>query len=169
MSNYFISKDKKSGEIVYIEYNNNGYNVTPKARKKNAIEVDKIIFVSESLTKKLLKKKIDLKINKLLQELTTIDENDEDGTTGDRIRKSLVESERLKLNIINEYRKYIGDDYASLTLEKIELILTSFRAKLYNIRERNQAKFLNQLLGMQMMANNEEENNQEEKKGRKGR
>ena len=40
-SNYFISKDVKTGEIVYLEYNKNGYKVSPKTKKKDAIEVNK--------------------------------------------------------------------------------------------------------------------------------
>ena len=66
MSNYFISKDNKTGEIVYLEYDKNGYKVTPKTKKKDAIEVNKIVFVSPELTEKLLKKKINSKISKLL-------------------------------------------------------------------------------------------------------
>ena len=69
MNNYFISKDNKSGEIIYLEYDKNGYKVTPKRKKEDAIEVNKIVFVSPSLTKKLLKKKIDNKLTKLLYEL----------------------------------------------------------------------------------------------------
>ena len=59
MNNYFISKDKKTGEIVYLEYDKDGYKVSPKARKKDSIEVNKIVFVSPELTEKLLKKKIE--------------------------------------------------------------------------------------------------------------
>lgn len=33
MNNYFISKDNKSGEIVYLEYDKEGYKVTPKRKK----------------------------------------------------------------------------------------------------------------------------------------
>lgn len=57
MRNYFINKDNKTGEIVYLEYDKNGYSVSPKAKKKNDIEVNKIVFVSPELTSKLLKKK----------------------------------------------------------------------------------------------------------------
>lgn len=167
MSNYFVSKDKKTGEIIYIEYDHNGYNVSPKVQKKDSIEVDKIVFVSNDLTKKLLKKKIDVKLNKLLKELSTVYEDDDDDTTGDRIRKSLVEAERLKLNIINEYRKYIGSDYASLTLEKIEIILNGFRSKLYRIREKEQSRFLEQF--MKMNLDNDEELNKQANKGKRGR
>ena len=56
--NYFISKDNKNGEVVYLEYNKNGYNVKPKVKKEDAIEVSKIVFVSPTLTEKLIKKKI---------------------------------------------------------------------------------------------------------------
>lgn len=167
MSNYFVSKDKKTGEIVYIEYDHNGYNVSPKVKKKDSIEVDKIVFVSNDLTKKLLKKKIDVKLNKLLKELSIVYEEDDDDNTGDRIKRSLVEAERLKLNIIKEYRKYIGDDYASLTLEKMEIIISGFRSKLYRIREKEQSRFLSQLVGMNL--NNDEELNKKENKGKRGR
>ena len=46
MNNYFISKDNKSGEIVYLEYDKDGYKVTPKRKKEDAIEVNKIVFFS---------------------------------------------------------------------------------------------------------------------------
>ena len=58
MNNYFISKDNKSGEIVYLEYDKEGYKVTPKRKKEDAIEVNKIVFVSPKLTEKLIKKKV---------------------------------------------------------------------------------------------------------------
>ena len=58
MNNYFISKDNKSGEIVYLEYDKEGYKVTPKRKKEDAIEVNKIVFVAPKLTEKLIKKKL---------------------------------------------------------------------------------------------------------------
>lgn len=161
MNNYFINKDKKTGEVVYIEYNHEGYKVKPKVQKKDAIEVDKIVFVSPTLTEKLLKKKIDKKISKLLLELNSID--DDDSNSGSTIRRSLTESERLKLTILNEYKKYLGSAYLSLVLEKLELIIGSFRSKLFEIRTREQVKFINNYFDMQTSVE------QEVKKGRKGR
>ena len=109
MNNYFISKDNKSGEIIYLEYDKNGYKVTPKRKKEDAIEVNKIVFVSPSLTEKLLKKKIDNKLTKLLYELNAIniDNEDDDSSNDGRIRDMLKEAERLKINIINNYKKYL--------------------------------------------------------------
>ncbi len=144
MNNYFISKDNKSGEIIYLEYDKNGYKVTPKRKKEDAIEVNKIVFVSPSLTEKLLKKKIDNKLTKLLYELNAIniDNEDDDSSNDGRIRDMLKEAERLKINIINNYKKYLGNTYSILSLKKLEIIIEGYRAKLYVIKERENEKLL---------------------------
>ena len=144
MRNYFINKDNKTGEIVYLEYDKNGYSVSPKAKKKNDIEVNKIVFVSPELTSKLLKKKIDIKINKLLNEYNTIDD-DEDDDNGSRLRDKLKEAERLKITILNEYGKYLTDAYIKLTLKKLELIIDGYRSKLYSLRTKKQKEVFLQM------------------------
>ena len=105
MNNYFISKDNKSGEIVYLEYDKEGYKVTPKRKKEDAIEVNKIVFVSPKLTEKLIKKKIDHKLDKLLYELNLINIDDEDNDSGnsEKIRDMLKEAEKFRLSIIKLY------------------------------------------------------------------
>lgn len=139
-SNYFISRDIQSGEVVYLEYNKNGYSVNPKAKKKDAIEVNKIVFVSPSLTEKLLKKKINNKISKLLLELNTFyDENDEDSDSEEaRVRNQLMEADRLKLNIINKYKKYLDGNYIGLTLKKLQIIIDGYRSRTNAIYDKKQ-------------------------------
>lgn len=156
MRNYFINKDNKSGEIVYLEYDKNGYSVSPKAKKKDDIEVSKIVFVSPELTNKLIKKKIDIKINKLLKEYNTIDDEDDDSAVG-RIRDKVKEAERLKLAIIGEYSKYLTNAYSRLTLKKIQLIIDGYRNELHKLRDKRQQEVF-------MQTFNQIENN--EKKGR---
>ena len=152
MSNYYISKDEKSGEIVYLEYNKKGYQVKPKTKKKDAIEVNKIIFVSPDLTKKLLKKKIDLKVTKLMKELKVIDDDSEEGTT--RVRNNLIDAERLKLNVLNNYANYLGGSYSKLTIKKLQVIIDEFRKKLYRLNEEKQKKMLIEMM-MSMNRDNE--------------
>lgn len=144
MNNYFISKDNQSGEIVYLEYNKDGYKITPKAKKKDAIEVNKIIFVSPNLTKKLIKKKIDKKVEKLLYELNLINIDDDASDSGntEKIRDMLKEAEKLRFNIISTYKKYLGNSYCTLTLKKMQIIIEGYKAKLYVIKEREQTKML---------------------------
>lgn len=137
MNSYFISKDNKSGEVVYLEYNKDGYKVSPKARKKDEIEVNKIVFVSPELTEKLLKKKIDSKVSKFLLELNT-DYDDDESNGGKRLRDKLKEAERLKLVILNNYSKYLGKAYTSLTIKKMQIIIDGYREKLYRINEKKE-------------------------------
>lgn len=147
-SSYFISKDNKTGEIIYLEYNKNGYKVSPKAKKKDAIEVNKIIFVSPTLTEKLLKKKINTKISKLLLELNTFyDEDNGDSTSeGKRVRNMLMEAEKLKTNLINNYKKYLNGNYIGLTLKKLQIIIDGYNSRLSAIINKKQKDIFMEML-----------------------
>ena len=127
--NYSLSRIKMGNELVYFEYDKiDGYKVTPKVKKKGSIEVNKIIFVNDSMSEKIIRKKIDKKINQLLLELKLIEEgsSDEGG-----VKRSLMDAEKLKVQIINNYIKYLGHTYQSLTLKKIQIIINQLRFKLY--------------------------------------
>ena len=67
---YSVSRSVKSNEVVYFEYDKmDGYKVTPKAKKKDSIEVSKIVFVNDSMSEKVIRKKIDKRIEYLLNQL----------------------------------------------------------------------------------------------------
>jgi len=147
-TSYFISKDNNRGEVVYLEYNKNGYKVNPKTKKEDAIEVNKIIFVSPTLTEKLLKKKINKKISKLLLELNTFYEEDAGDTDaeGTRVRNQLIESERLKQNLINNYKKYLDGKYTSLTLKKLQIIIDGYNSRMQQVVEKKKKEMFMQML-----------------------
>lgn len=147
-SSYFINKDIKTGEIVYLEYNKNGYKVTPKAKKKDAIEVNKIVFVSPTLTEKLLKKKINNKISKLLLELNTFYDEDNNDTDSEstRVRNQLKEAEKLKHNLISNYKKYLNGSYTGLTLKKLQIIIDGYHSRMNAILNKKQGQILAEML-----------------------
>ena len=147
MNNYFISKDNKSGEIVYLEYDKEGYKVTPKRKKEDAIEVNKIVFVSPTLTEKLIKKKINNKISRLLLELNT-SYDDESDSGESRFRNMYKEAEKLYTYLINVYAKYLGKTYVNLTIKKLELIINEYKEKLYLINEKKQREIFMQMFGV---------------------
>lgn len=131
---YYISKGKTKKETMYLEYEKmDGYKVNPKVSKKDAITVNKIIFVNPEFSEKIIRKKIDKKIAYLLSQLKLID-SDDSGDTGN-IKKTLLDAEKLRIQIINEYVKYLGHTYESLTLKKIEIIIEKLKFKLYTINE----------------------------------
>ena len=132
----------------------------PKVKKEDAIEVSKIVFVSPTLTEKLIKKKINNKISRLLLELNTTYDDESDGGEA-RFRNMYKEAEKLRTYLMNTYAKYLGKTYANLTLKKLELIINEYKEKLYIINEHKQKEMFMRMFGMNM----EEEH---EKKG-KGR
>ena len=128
--NYYVSKDKKKKETLYFEYDKiDGYKVNPKVHKKDSIKVDKIVFVNPELSEKIIRKKIDTRIKYLLKQLKKIEE--EDGTDNGNITKNLMIAEKLRMQIINNYVKYLGHTYESLTIKKIEIIIEQLKYKLY--------------------------------------
>lgn len=157
MRNYFINKDNKTGEIVYLEYDKNGYSVSPKTKKKDDIEVNKIVFVSPELTNKLIKKKLDIKINRLVKDYNTTYDDEDDDSASVRIRDKVREAERIKLTILNEYSKYLGSAYSRLTLRKLEIIIDGYRKELYKLRNKKKQEVLMQMYNR---------GNDNEKKGR---
>ena len=131
---YSISRDKTKKESVYFEYDKlDGYTVNPKRNKEDSITVSKIMFVNDSMSEKIIRKKIDKKIAYLLNQLKIFEEDTNPDEGG--IKKSLMDAEKLKLQIINNYVKYLGNTYQSLTLKKIEIIVNQLRFKLYTIRD----------------------------------
>lgn len=157
MSNtsYYVSKDKKKKSAMFLEYEKiDGYKIKPKTQKSNAIKVTKIVFVNKELSEKIIRKKIDSKINLLLEQLKLIEE--EGGTDNGTISKSLMDAEKLRMLILTKYVKYLGNTYQGLTLKKIEIIIEELKYKLYMNRMYKQPKIYPEVY-------------QEEKESRRGR
>ncbi len=128
--NYLLKKNTDTNEIVYIAYDKlDGYQVKPKVNKKDTIEVSQIVFINPSFSEKIIKKKVELQIRKLMEIMQHYD-TDETASDAGGIRRNLMDAERLKLKIINDYVKYLGHDFASLSLDKLQLIIDSLRGQL---------------------------------------
>ena len=153
---YYVSKTRKAKETRYLELEKlEGYKVNPKVKEKGAIGVNKIIFVNDEFSEKIIRKKVDKKIEYLLKQLKLIQEDD--GTGDDAIKKSLMEAEKLRIQLINNYIKYLGHTYHTLTLKKIALIIAQLRYQLYVNEFKKQMIFYN---------NNDDKY---EREGRRGR
>lgn len=127
---YHISKTRKKKEAIDLKLNDlDGYKVKPRVKDKNMVGVDKIVFVDDELSEKIIRKKIDKKIDSLLEQLKLL-EDDDDSNDGN-VNRSLMDAEKLRVQLINNYVKYLGHTYYSLTLKKIEIIIDELKYKLY--------------------------------------
>ncbi len=144
--NYYLHKNSRTGEILYLEYDKiKGYPITPKTHIEDAIEVSKIVLVNPTLSEKLTRKKVEIKIRYLLKKLEEFESDESGGEEGD-IQATLMDAERLKLNIINNYIKYFGNTYGSFSIKKIQTIINQLRIKLYNkVNQRRMYEQMNQL------------------------
>ena len=132
MNNYYISKDKTKKETMYLEYDKiDGYQIKPKTKKEDQIKVSKIVFANKELSEKLIRRKIDSKLLYLLKQIKLIEENPDDDSSDGVVSKTLMEAEKLRMQIINNYVKYLGHTYESLTLKKIEIIIEQLKYKIY--------------------------------------
>ena len=151
-NNYHISKTKKTKKVKNLNINKlDGYKVRPKVKEKGMVGVEKIVFVDDELSEKIIRKKIDKKIDYLLNHLKLLE--DDDSSNDGNIKRSLVEAEKLRVQIINNYVKYLGHTYYSLTLKKIEIIIEQLRYKSYISQYKKEEKIYYQ----------------NEKEGRRGR
>ena len=138
---YYLHKDKKTNEIVYLEYDKlDGYPITPKAKIEDAIRVNKIIFVNPDMSEKIIRKKIDIKIRYLLNCLDEIDDSDEGA-----IQNTILEAEKLRVDILNKYRKYLGNTYGELSMKKIQIVINQLRMKLFDSMAKRNYNLLNDL------------------------
>jgi len=133
--NYYLHKNSKTGEIIYLEYDKiNGYPVTPKTKITDAIAVNKIVFVNPELREKLIRKKVEIKIRYLLKALDELDEDADEGA----IKDTLLKAEKLRIDILNKYIKYLGNTYGELSMKKVQIVTNQLRMKLFdNLNKKN--------------------------------
>ena len=81
------------------------------------------------MTADYLVKKVEIKLRYLIQKLEEFDTSD-DSSSGE-VQNTILEAERLRINILNRYVHYLGNTYASYTLSKIQVIINQLKVNLY--------------------------------------
>lgn len=145
---YYVVKEKNSKAITYFEYDKmEGYDLSPKKGVKieDAINVNKVVIINPSLAQKVAKKKVDLKFRKLLQLLNIIFETDDD--TGTAYREGLNEVSKLRLELLNKYRKHLEEEEASLIDKKLDILEQELKLRLYYLEQNYQNEYSNSMEG----------------------
>ena len=120
---FVVKKDAKTEVITYMEYEKlKGFNVKPKDNLnfEDMINVNEMIIINPSLIEKLIDKKCNRTLEKILTLMSVIedDSGDEDGSC-DLI---LDEVERFKTLVMNKYKDYMEEEKFKVLLKKIEII-----------------------------------------------
>ena len=127
---YVIDKKYNDKKLTYYNVNMTGLEVSPINEVPNQqIKVGKVLLVDSTLQDSFIKKRINKKLNKIINFMLRIlndDESDEEDTG-----MVLDEINRLKGILINKYRHYMKDSEYKAMLTKLILIEEEFK-KSYN-------------------------------------
>ena len=129
MKQYYITKEKYNGEVVYLNYNKlNGYKITPKnIVPYEGVRVNEMIIIKPSLIEKIIKRKIKLKLDSYLKYIISIiDGNNSDDDT----RRALDDLQRYRILINQKYAIYLDDKYLSLLNRKMDVLEREFKTNL---------------------------------------
>ena len=120
---FLIVKEKDSKEIKYFDYDKlDGYNLRAKENIHfaDAVDISRMIIINPTFIDKIATKKINAKFDKLINMMSFVCENEDESGEGYRI--ALDEANKLQMELINKYKKYIEDEKLELMLKKIEIL-----------------------------------------------
>lgn len=126
---YVVTETPYDGCTCKIkESNNQGYHFSPKNRVRyHGIQVNSLFVMKPSFIEKLLKKKVERKLDFYLQYLIDLVDDD---TEGGRVAYALNDLTRYRDIIEYKYRKYLDDKYVDILLKKIALLEQEMKNKL---------------------------------------
>ena len=135
---YLIVKEKNKKEVTYFEYSKlDGFNMTSKNKNiklKDAINVNKMVIINPSFIEKLINKKINNKIKKLVDLISTIYESDDEDPAGS-LMQALNEVEKFKREMINKYLNYMTKEQIDLLEKKIGILEREVMNHAYRLNE----------------------------------
>ena len=134
---YLIVKEKNKKAITYFEYDKlSGFNMTSKSKNiklKDAINVNQMIIINPSFIEKLINKKINSRLRKLIDIIAGSFDDDEDPANGLMI--ALNEVEKFKREMINKYLEYMSKEQLKLLNQKIRILEDQITMRAYVINE----------------------------------
>lgn len=127
---YVIDKSNNNMKLMYYNVKMNGLVVNPINQVEDLdIKAKNVLFVDKKLTDTYIKKRVNRKINKIINFMLRI--LNDDGTTEEDSGIVLDEINRLKGIVINKYKEYMIESEYKALLTRLILIEEEFK-KSYN-------------------------------------
>ena len=142
---FLVVKTNDSKEIKYFEYDKlQGYNIKPKNNVKflDAINVNKMILINPSLIQKMIDKKIKKRFDYLINLLSIVIDNANETGDGEGLYLALDEAERLRMEILNKYRRYMEEEKLELLLKKIDILENELKLRIKYIEYANDEYYM---------------------------
>lgn len=138
MSSYLIKKDKTTGEIIYMEYDLEGYKFKPKNNlEKPYIKVNSVTIYKPEMIEHVLSMKFEKKFDRLSQIiLKFLYQEDDESDEGD-FEILLDEIARLKSVVELQYKKFLSNEEYKDYIHKLAFLDAQVRQKAAIISYKN--------------------------------
>lgn len=133
--NYLIIKNKDKKSATYFKVD--GYSLNSKNKNiklKDAINVNKMVIINQSLIDKIINRNIDSKFKKLINLILGIYDTSDD--PAGNMMLALNEVEKFKREVINKYVNYMNKKQLEKLERKIRLLEEEIAKKSYLMNER---------------------------------
>lgn len=143
MSSYLIKKDNYTGEIIYMEYDLEGYKFKPKHNndEKAYIKVNSVTIYKPEMIDHLLTKKFEKKFDRLSQIIINfLYQDDESSDEGD-FMILLDEVARLKSIVELKYQKFLEVEQYKDYIHKLAFLDSQLRQKIAIINYKNNLNY----------------------------
>ncbi len=133
--NYLIIKNKDKKSATYFKVD--GYSLNSKNKNiklKDAINVNKMVIINQSLIDKIINRNIDSKFKKLINLILGIYDTSDD--PAGNMMLALNEVEKFKREVINKYVNYMNKKQLEKLERKIRLLEGEIAKKSYLMNER---------------------------------
>ena len=130
---YLIKKNDKTQEVVYLDYDINGYVFTPKNKSESSLTVNKVVIVNPSMIDKILTIKFNALFKNIAMEAFKII-YDDDSTEGDAMLV-LDELKRLRRIVEHKYQEFLTKEKEEAFSKKIKNLENELKAKIMMMRE----------------------------------
>lgn len=134
---YLIKKNKKTNEIIYMEYDLHGYKFSPKSKKEAYLDVKEVTVINPEFIDSILSIKFNKIFNKLFNKVVDV-LNDDDASESDTMMV-LGEVELLRGILLNKYQNFLKFEKEELFLKKLRLLENELKVKIMMIREKRLA------------------------------
>ncbi len=132
---YLLNKNNTFNKQTNLDKSKlNGYQFKPGNKLTYGIAVNKMTVIKNNFIEKILKKKIEKRLELYLRFVVSLVDNDEDTTPTD-LRSALTDLTRYKDIVKYKYQKYLDQKYMTLLLKKIELLENELKSKIFYYNE----------------------------------
>ena len=131
---YYVCKKGDDRKIIYLDYDKlKGFDFNPKNNVKyDGIIVNKMVIIKPSMIEKILRKKIQRKLDLYLKLIIKFIESD-DSDDGETLREALNDLTRYKSIINHKYKKYLDEKYLKILNKKIIILEYELNNKFMNL------------------------------------